>query len=266
MNFTYRQRQVSWKPNYRTKAVPKTSKPNTNKHYIDDDNSTFESPFGTARPLKQYRKQIQPYYKTASGNSVSVNRVDAPNGDSYTSSETCDNIIYDYVIRKPSPCLGDKFGNVCRGGSNHITRPGKTVIDKTYHTTMSSYLKSKCSTYSQKSLVSDKIDGEENAYKMTNCTDSKCSKTYYKPNNSKFKTQGAVSSSNRLLELKYNTIKKNAASLKNTYGTAARNASTYSNNLRSVYSEKSKDNLTKSNGGKLNKPLNMRIRETNCSC
>ena len=49
----------------------------------------------------------------------------------------------------------------------------------------------------------------------------------YKPNNSKFAQQGAVSSSARLLRNKYDIITNNASSLKNAFGNNAANAMSY---------------------------------------
>ena len=49
----------------------------------------------------------------------------------------------------------------------------------------------------------------------------------YKPSNSKFAQQGAVSASARLLRKKYDTITNNANTLRNTLGNAAANAMAY---------------------------------------
>jgi hypothetical protein len=49
----------------------------------------------------------------------------------------------------------------------------------------------------------------------------------YKPNNSKFAQQGAVSASARLLRKKYDTITNNANTLRNPLGNAAANAMAY---------------------------------------
>ena len=63
---------------------------------------------------------------------------------------------------------------------------------------------------------------------------------YYKPSNSKFAEQGGVSSSTRLLRLKYDTITSAGQTLKTTFGNANANAFAYSTTDSSVYSLKTK--------------------------
>ena len=53
---------------------------------------------------------------------------------------------------------------------------------------------------------------------MSSCSNNKCNKTIYKPNNKKFSTQGSVQSSTRLLRLKNDTINKNGASFRTAFG------------------------------------------------
>lgn len=50
---------------------------------------------------------------------------------------------------------------------------------------------------------------------------------YYKPNNSKFATQGAVDSGDRLLRLKYDTITKSGNTMREAYGDKTANALAY---------------------------------------
>ena len=65
-------------------------------------------------------------------------------------------------------------------------------------------------------------------------------KTIYKPSNRKFSTQGAVSSSNRLLRLKVDTITKNGNSFRSAIGEAAANAGRYRGNNDGPYFAKTK--------------------------
>lgn len=265
MIFTYSKKQVQWKPNSYNNVVPKNSKPLTNKNYDENDNNAFYSPFGKARPMKHYRKQIKPFYVTKSGNAVSSSRIDAPNGTQKSVTLDCNensNFVVDFIVDTSKPCIGTKFDNVCKGGTTTVRRPGKTVLDKNYHTTTSSYLKSKCVSYNQRSVTASKVDGEDYAYNMTNCNSSSCNKTYYKPSNAKYHTQGAVSSSCRLLDLKVNTITKNANSVKDVYGVATANALNYTNSEKNVITLKAKDNMTVCNN-KITYPLNMRSNRSN---
>jgi hypothetical protein len=52
-------------------------------------------------------------------------------------------------------------------------------------------------------------------------------RVYYKPNNSQFAQQGAVSSSSRISRLKYNAITNSAATYRNAFGTHVANALSY---------------------------------------
>ena len=124
----------------------------------------------------------------------------------------------DYVIVEPQPCNGIKFeGGVCKGGNTNVKRTATTNINKNYSVSYNTYLQKKCKTFKQKSNIGSSIDSDKNSYKITNCNTDKCNKTYYKPNNPNFSQQGAVSSSNRLLRLKNNTINQNGASFKTAF-------------------------------------------------
>lgn len=64
-----------------------------------------------------------------------------------------------------------------------------------------------------------------------------------KPNNQQYFQQGSVSSSSRLLRLKYNTIKYSAKSFDTAYGSSASKAGQYSENGNGPYFVKSKINV-----------------------
>ena len=63
---------------------------------------------------------------------------------------------------------------------------------------------------------------------------------YYKPNNSRFAEQGAVSSSARILRLKYDTVTGAGAKLQASFGKATANALAYSTTDSSIASLKSR--------------------------
>ena len=63
---------------------------------------------------------------------------------------------------------------------------------------------------------------------------------FYKPSNTKFAEQGGVSSSARILRLKYDTITDAGQKLKSTYGRETANALAYSTTDSSIYSMKAK--------------------------
>lgn len=73
-----------------------------------------------------------------------------------------------------------------------------------------------------------------------------------KPNNQQYFQQGAVSSSSRLHRLKHNTVTSNALSYKTAWGAAAASAGKYSENGKSPYFIKSKNNVCNSRDFKKN--------------
>jgi hypothetical protein len=123
------------------------------------------------------------------------------------------------------------------------TRPTNTKLKKKYYTTTSQYLYNRCKTYEQQQFNyitsgnSASKPGDPSSINNTyvgNCnpnldidnpvvdTDGSyntltnpqgCKVTQYKPNNYKFSTQGAVSSSDRVLRLNVDTINTNNANI-----------------------------------------------------
>lgn len=107
----------------------------------------------------------------------------------------------------------ETFNNVdcCKSDREKRVYSANTNLDKSYYTTSTQYLRSRCKTFNQNYVNLDKTSGDANGDGITrpNCYNCQnCDKiTYYKRNNDTFGTQGAVSSSARLLRLKYNNIK-----------------------------------------------------------
>jgi hypothetical protein len=135
-----------------------------------------------------------------------------------------------------------------------LTR-NNTILSKSYYTTTKAYLKARCNLYEQKQSIqkiptetynSTNISENSTKFYTNNCTNPyqtgrNCNNvTYYNPNNTQFKTQGAVSSSTRLLALNVNTITKNGNSFRSAWGDAAANAGDYQGTSMSPYFVKSK--------------------------
>ena len=161
---------------------------------------------------------------------------------------------------------GDKFYDsannrmvctACNPVANRL-RPATTILNKNYYTDRKSYLRSRCILYEQKLTANPvaTITYLDAAGNLLNPTDSatgpqvrqtqNCNKscdtapscqTIYKPNNTQYAQQGAVDSSSRLARLKLNTVNKNAASYKDTFGTTA---SRYLGSAETPYFLKSK--------------------------
>lgn len=132
-----------------------------------------------------------------------------------------------------------------------LTRTKTTINENPglpkYFQTNFSYLQNRCKTYKQKSFnfknVSD-ASPDSVEYDANCCpSDSRCKKTIYKPNNSKFAVQGAVDSSSRITRLKLDTINTSANnSDKGNFGlgNALPNAYAYSGKPEAPYTQKSK--------------------------
>jgi hypothetical protein len=118
----------------------------------------------------------------------------APTAKYYRNTSTCCNGFVTTVFKNNSCCY------------KNITRSANTVVDSNYSQSTSEYLNSRCKTFNQRSFNFDYNNETKEGY--ANCGDElKCSKVIYKPNNAKYVQQGAVSSSARILRLKYNNIR-----------------------------------------------------------
>ena len=219
MNFT-------WKGNTTNIIVPSNSRPFTNN---DPNLSSLGRTQGKANPIKHWRKQLMPYYKSKSSKQVSIDMINAPS--SVVHNSTCDCINNNALLLKENitllnDCVGisivDESNNnekKCVGGSFNVRRSASTNLKPNYYSNYSKYLQSKCKTHEQNSTLGDK--NENGTYQGTKCSslDSKCNKPIiYKPSNKPFMEQGSVSASANILRKRNNAITNNSASLKTAYG------------------------------------------------
>ena len=127
-----------------------------------------------------------------------------------------------------------------------------------YYTSTGQYLDSRNKTFTQNtyhmlrkgdtSSLPGSAKSQQNVYAsntVAHCSTSKDDTTayipvYYKPSNTKFAEQGGVSSSTRLLRLKYDTITDAGQKLQGTFGKATANAFAYSTTDSSLYASKTK--------------------------
>jgi len=136
--------------------------------------------------------------------------------------------------RCPEDCnntytVNDVVGNVrtcpkvIGGSSRCVPLSGNTMINanvstnsdgqpsKKYYTSNAEYMQARCKRIRQNEF---NIYNDDGTYKSNCCgndagyVSGTCNKVVYKPNNKPFSTQGAVSSSTRLMRLKYNAIAK----------------------------------------------------------
>ena len=162
--------------------------------------------------------------------------------------------------------------SVCVPGCNPESRVIKssiTILNQNYYTGTHAYLQSRCKTFKQKSITLknkpevEYINSSGKAKQPTNsptgsqvfkpgdcrcsCSDISCvcfipcsNTTIYKPNNSPFTQQGAVSGSTRIAKLKYDTVTKNGNSFISAFGAQEANTGKYRLNDGASYFVKTK--------------------------
>jgi hypothetical protein len=242
---------TSWKSISTNSAVPSNSRPDLNA----------SGPHFKAHPINHWRKQLFPNNNSGALNRRSGigMPMDIPGGSTYlgdnnkntdcllnTTTNTTgikENIVRynntNFLYDDPSGCITKTCNPVSK-----IIKRGTTIInkEKPYYPDMKSYLRARNNLYEQKSTalpVSSITYLDENGKLLSptndingpqvrktqncdnNCPNSSYSSNIYKPNNQNFSQQGAVDSSSRITRLKLNTVNKNAASFKTTFGTTA---------------------------------------------
>lgn len=160
----------------RNSIVPSNSRPSTNG--VMENPNDYQSAFGTARPLKIWRKQLIPPKKTTSASKVSGSQLSRPGGSVSTSTSvncpscaentnvasintmvfgnnaylttTTPNKIYDNAdyINDPANNIFNKCIS-CDPVSN-IIKTGVTKLNKNYYTSTKAYLYARCQTFDQK--------------------------------------------------------------------------------------------------------------------
>lgn len=278
---------VSWKGTSTNSAVPTFSKP------LEKNETAQTGPDFKARPIKHWRKQLNPVDGSGRNRSGIGMPMDTPGGAVYLGTDSSDcascgpsgtsnagalkSIITadkNNVFQTGVKIFKDddtKSSIVCIACNpeNNVIKPASTVISKKYYSDRKAYLESRCLTYNQR-LSGARADGVTYfnadgsvAWPSNSSTGSQvrdtldCYKeckdvdgnnidikvqTIYKPSNNQFATQGAVSSSDRLLRLKLNTVNKNGSSFRTAYGDQAANAGKYRGNVNAPYFIKSKTN------------------------
>lgn len=228
-NFTFRNN--IWKEPSTDMAVPSNSRP---FHNADTNLQTISRTSFKPNPIKQWRKQLLPYYKTKSSKQVSIQQLDAPGTGISIDTDNVDCTSQNIRILKENITLLNECNGIkvyledgvnntrCVGGTNNVRRSANTNISKNYYRNYHSYLKSKCRTYEDNARLGSQNDN--GSYKsskcstITNSNGTTCDKEIiYKPSNKLFSVQGAVSSSSNTIRKKNDAIYKNNASLKSTY-------------------------------------------------
>ena len=120
--------------------------------------------------------------------------------------------IYRDTYTNCGSCVVDLSKSTVRRTKQPIIRSGMQPIkDSNYSFSYREYMKNKKNiTYSRKQTTFNKTDDYTWTSGVGNCDDDCHNKTTWKPNNDKFKVQGAVSSSSRIDRLKLDTIRSSS--------------------------------------------------------
>jgi hypothetical protein len=165
--------------------------------------------FGDPNPIKEWRKQLFPYYDTKS-DKVTINMFEGPNNINFTTLNECS----EYYEQIPSltTCDGVKNeNNSCSGGTNHIRRSGTTLYNQKYCSSTKQYLQRRCKTFEQNAMVGKAVDLSKHIFNTTFCPgpDPKNKCIVYKQTNSSFNTNNSVVSSNYISKRKNDAITQN---------------------------------------------------------
>ena len=204
---------------------------------------------GSLNPIKHWRKQLQPSQGHISGKPTLNSILWQPGGTTVLKNTNCTNgnygVLTSYLNEGVELCTAQvirnelsQFQPVIINNPQRITRPksSQTLIKKNYYTTSKSYLKSRAKLYIQNQTISkigdnglnqlappsnnnwvypenSQIQGTQ-VYNSTffadNLNNTSCrKKVIFKPNNPFFAVQGAVDSSTKTVQSKYEAINKN---------------------------------------------------------
>lgn len=224
-----------------------------------NDNNTIISPANmhNAPPLKIYRKEISPSITVKSSRiGITINSFEIPNGytmpvngisnspTTYLDMKTYDDKNYCSIAEN----------GVCFSPQQNAKRRIRTsgVIKNNYNMDTKQYLQRRNLSFEQNqynflqsgdsAVKPGSAASLLNVYTMQSSPTSDClqnAKVVYKPKNSQFAQNGAVSSSSLIARKKYNTITSNAHEYLLPYGAAVADAMSYGIS-DSVYTYKSK--------------------------
>lgn len=278
-----KQQYLSWKGennsdnrNHNTiSAVPVNSAPPTGENARGSGFRNLRRPIASRynaraapNPIKHWRKQLIPSQGVKSSSRVvGVSQVmDRPGGSNHLVNQQEDsacincshNMInyiskdsestFNYCFEKSTNCLDKNGKKIVISNPARVRRSASTVVKKEYYTTSKAYLKNRVKLYNQNQTLSNTNPQEAPMFdtRSTNCCDGSNNtvKVYYKPNNPGYSKEGAVTSSNRIAKLKYDTIQNQNEQNKccndnSTFG-LSQNALQYRGNAEAPYYLKSK--------------------------
>lgn len=193
MLFTYGKGGILQTSTYRINSRPTTNNDPNIGHFIGPGH-------GKPNPLKQWRKQLQPYYKSNS-KQVTFNDID----QSILTDAEITHVTYNELLSTPH-CVGIDTTDGCKGGSYNIRRSGSTIIKPNYCTSTKQYLQKRCKTYEQNQTIGKKLNATN--YDSTRCF-SDCNYVTYKPNNATFQIQGSATAEGYTAKIKQDAVEQN---------------------------------------------------------
>jgi hypothetical protein len=185
-----------------TSTIPSNNRPPTNT----DTNLVGSSSHGKPFPIKHWRKQLIPTNPTSS-TQVSISQMDNPSVSILTSHSDNKHVVYNELLSTPS-CLGVNTENGCVGGTNNVRRRATTVMSAKYSSSTKQYLQKRGKTFEQNQLKGTQISGYSYNSTMPSYdkNNNQCKSVIYKPSNSVFKTQGAVTSGGYTDKIKQDSL------------------------------------------------------------
>jgi len=232
--------QTQWKGKSFTQIIMEVSKNDT----IND--TTFGTNLFHALPNKVFRKEIasKPMNLYNHSTKISIEDINSPGGVIMNSSSknainttnltaeglvnflNTKDIIPNDITERPGLCTDP---NICYeiNALKRVRTSGIVKPNYNYNTNQYLYRRKKTFEQNQYTYPSNTI-----------CQTPDDVIIYYKPSNSEFKTQGAVSSSERSLRLKINNIDGMGALNRNAYGSSFSISNAYNTTIAPVYNVK----------------------------
>jgi hypothetical protein len=148
-----------------------------------------------------------------------MNFITYVNTKSYINKRPVDNVdVNTFSAKSPPAKYYRKTSSCCENNTSRVftnvkccvkpTYSANTVLSKDYYTTHAQYIKARCKSFDQN--YTNLNFNPANNTAQPNCTNAQCNSTIYTRNNETFANQGAVSSSARILQKKYNNIQKDS--------------------------------------------------------
>ena len=188
--------------------------------YVKNSNSTGSNNFNCiprecdlkskykykANPIKHYRKQ---YVNNNLNNRDFIGVFDKPNNYIITNNDISNSGVEYYLYNNINYCKTEKTNTF-----TNVIKPSTTVIDNNYSVSNKELLYKKCKTFNQNLPKHFNVRDISNGT-MKNCDANNCIITF-NPSNKKYQVQGPITSSARIIALKYGCSDEKRCFIKET--------------------------------------------------